>query len=617
MSFVWPAGLALGALLPLIVILYFLKLRRVPKVVSSTFLLQRAINEYRVNRPFQRFQNQLLLWVQLLVLGLLILALARPYVQAPREQTGVHIYLLDHSASMNTREDGGTRLDLAKRFLREAIRGKRGSDRFTIIGFSDRALVAVPLTSDAEALLKGLDLVGPTERPTRLDEAWQTALSVARQFDASDIYLVSDGGFGPLGALTQANATVHYVPVGKTLDNVGIVHLEARQGTGDRQEREIYGRLFNRRPHPSGARVELFLNDRLVDARDVTVGAGETKGVVFRRRAQEEGVAEVRLAREDAFPADNRAWVSLRAADPARVLLVGEENVFLREALVNDPEVEFTHLTPGAYAPLQGRLPPSDLVVFDGVAPQALPRGAALCLGTVPPVEGFDAGAVAEHPRLVKWDGEHPLTRFLNFSTLNVSKLVTGGQPPWMRTLLVSDRGPVISAGERGGTRLVVVRFPLLESDWPLRVSFPLFVSNLVRWAKEGDAPPSEGFLRPGQPLAVAVPPEGREGTLVFPDGSERRLAAGGERRLVVGETERPGVYRARWDGRRREAVHVVNLLEARESDVAVPDAVTMGGERLKGKDERALVRREFTRYLLLAALAILLLEWALYQFHR
>ena len=50
MSFVWPLGLAFGALLPLIAILYFLKLRRVPKIVSSTYLWKRAVDEFSAER---------------------------------------------------------------------------------------------------------------------------------------------------------------------------------------------------------------------------------------------------------------------------------------------------------------------------------------------------------------------------------------------------------------------------------------------------------------------------------------------------------------------------------------------------------------------------------------
>lgn len=617
MSFLWPAGLWFAALLPAIVVLYFLKLRRSPKVVPSTYLWKRTIDEYRVNRPFQKFQNQLLLWLQLVIACLLILALARPFVRMEQAVSDVHVYLVDQSASMNAAEEGGTRLELAKRFLRDVVDGKRASDRVAIIGFSDRSYVAAPLTTERRALREAVDALQPTDRPTNLNEAWQTALSIARQFDRSDVYLVSDGGFGGMDALTQANATVHYVPIGKSADNLGVVQLEARESAEDRQAQEIFAQVQNARPRAATTRVELYLNGGLADAQNVTIAAGDRRGVIFRRPAADEGVAEVRLTERDALAVDDRAWVLLRATEPVKVLIVGDEDLFLREVLASDPDVELSRLSAAEYGPLEGRLPPCDLVVFDGVAPKAFPRAAVLCLGAAPATEGFTSAAPVEHPKILTWDAEHPLTRFVNFGNLSVAKMTPGGEPPWMQSLVSSDSGALIAAGERGGLRLVVVRFGLLESDWPLRVSFPLFMANAVRWAKDVDTASGEGFVRPGQPMVVPVPAGLDRGTVSLPGGGSRAISAGEGRRVTIAETERPGVYRIRWEGRKRDAVHVVNLLDAAESNIAVPPAVTMGGERVLGTDERTLVQRELTTQLLLAALAFLLVEWLYYQFHR
>jgi hypothetical protein len=616
MSFIWPGGLALAGILPVIVALYFLKLRRAPKVVSSSYLWRRAVDEYRVNRPFQKFQNQFLLWIQLLLLSILILALSRPYVRTQVAQSGVFLFLLDHSASMNVREEGGTRLELAKNLIRESVRGKRGADQMMIVAFSDRAWVAAPLSSNQDLLLRAIDQIGPTERPTRLAEAWQSVLAVARQFDRSDIYLVSDGGFGSLEPLTEANALIHYIPIGTSLNNLGIVQLEARESSDDRSVLEVFAQVYNRRPTKARTRVEFLLNDRLVDAQDLEIDAGGKKGVIFRRRV-EEGVVELRLPEPDDFPEDNRAWLALRGADSAKVLLVGEENFFLRQVLERDPGVELSLMSPAAYAGLGDRLPAADLVVFDGVPPRKLPQGTSFCLGCVPEQDGFAPGEIAERPRIQKWDLDHALTRFVNFSTLHVAKLATGTQPPWMRALISSDQGSVIAAGEQGGTRLVLARFSLHESDWPLRVSFPLFMSNVVRWAKSGDVSAGERLVRPGQPLSLIVPPGATAGTVIGPDGDRHPLPPASRRQLVYPETERLGVYRARWDGRPQDMVHAVNLLDPVESDIAVPPAISMGQAKLVGKDERALVRRELTGTLLAAALVLLVLEWLYYQFRK
>ena len=73
-----PAALAAMLAIPLLVLLYFLKLRRRPAEVPSTLLWKKAITDLQVNSPFQRLRRNLLLFLQLLLLALVILALARP-----------------------------------------------------------------------------------------------------------------------------------------------------------------------------------------------------------------------------------------------------------------------------------------------------------------------------------------------------------------------------------------------------------------------------------------------------------------------------------------------------------------------------------------------------------
>jgi hypothetical protein len=142
-------------------------------------------------------------------------------------------------------------------------------------------------------------------------------------------------------------------------------------------------------------------------------------------------------------------------------------------------------------------------------------------------------------------------------------------------------------------------------------------MSNVVRWAKSGDVSAGERLVRPGQPLSLIVPPGATAGTVIGPDGDRHPLPPASRRQLVYPETERLGVYRARWDGRPQDMVHAVNLLDPVESDIAVPPAISMGQAKLVGKDERALVRRELTGTLLAAALVLLVLEWLYYQFRK
>src|SRR5205814_7209228 len=127
----WPtflnplaAALAAATVLPALLILYFLKLRRREMSVSSTLLWKKAVQDLQVNAPFQRLRRNLLLFLQLLLLLLLLLALSRPVTNYKPGAGTTTVILIDRSASMGASDPdlkGKTRLDEAKRRAKELV----------------------------------------------------------------------------------------------------------------------------------------------------------------------------------------------------------------------------------------------------------------------------------------------------------------------------------------------------------------------------------------------------------------------------------------------------------------------------------------------------------------
>src|SRR5918997_1223896 len=100
MSLLAPGALFLSLLVPVIVAMYLLKLRRDERTVSSTFLWRRMVRDVEANAPWQKLRRNILLLLQLLVLLALMFALARPFIRTTGISGKNLIIVVDRSASM-------------------------------------------------------------------------------------------------------------------------------------------------------------------------------------------------------------------------------------------------------------------------------------------------------------------------------------------------------------------------------------------------------------------------------------------------------------------------------------------------------------------------------------
>src|SRR6202000_2952673 len=155
------SGLIAAAIaLPLLLVLYFLKLRRREMPVPSTFLWKKAIQDLQVNAPFQRLRRNLLFLLQLLLLLFLLLALARPVTNYRPGAGKATVILIDRSASMSAKDiQGGksSRLEEAKKRAKELVDSMGRHARGMVIAFDDSAETIQPWTTDAAALRRAID----------------------------------------------------------------------------------------------------------------------------------------------------------------------------------------------------------------------------------------------------------------------------------------------------------------------------------------------------------------------------------------------------------------------------------------------------------------------------
>jgi len=602
MTFLNPlAFLGLAALAP-VILLYFLKLRRRRVTVSSTWLWERAIQDYQVNAPFQRLRRSLLLLLQLLLLALAVVALASPAGRASPPRGKRWAILLDRSASMQMKDAPPSRLEVARKMAGDVIDGAGPDDEVMVVAFGDRAEILTPLTSSRRRAREAVDAVAPHDTATDAREAFRLAASALGPHAEREIVVFSDGGFDPV-EMPAADITVRYVPIGGTPRNAAITALDVRAPVRADDPWTVFANVELFGDSPASVPVELYVDGGLKAVKRVELAPGPGKAVLFEIPRSEPEIVEVRLGWDDDLAADNRALYAARRKKP-RVLVATAGNFFLERAVAAQPGVEalsardFASLAPAE----------DDVVILDGESPASLPEGRYLLLGAVPPWEGFRAEGDMKEPGIVDWDRRHPVARHIDFLGLYIQKAVRLAAPPVAVPLVESRDAPLIVAYERGKTRAVVVAFRPLESDWPLRLSFPLFVANALEWLRGASAAAGS----PGAPLRFVLGADEREIAVAAPDGRRVKLEGTPGSEVVFGETARAGLYTAvRAAGETRVALNLMNALES--AGRVAPELRLASGKSVSGA---ALARppERWWRGFALAALALLLLEWFVYH---
>ncbi|MBN1639849.1 MAG: VWA domain-containing protein [Anaerolineae bacterium] len=618
MQFLAPAAFALALLFPLVVLMYLLRLRRTERVVSSTYLWRRMVRDVEANAPWQRLRRNLLLLLQLLALGAMVVALARPFTWAAGAGGEAAILVFDASASMSATDVSPSRLGAAKLEGRRLVDTLPDQARVTVIVAGSSARVLLSSSADRRQAHLAIDAIQPGKGGSDMASALELASAVAARQPETAIVVYSDGGVDLPGRLSL-KGQVRYVPMGVSDDNQAIDVLSLRQTPGG-QTLTAFVHLANHGDALAARRLTLHADGALIRAFDVVIPAEGQYATVVEDVPQDATVIEARLAPDDVLALDDRAWTVHRAEDRARVTLVTDGNLFLETALSLLPGLEVSTLPPaelGIWAAAPEGADRPDLVVLDGTVPATVTLPASNLFYIAPPqstphfsVTGRVASPV---PRIV--NAADPLVTHVRVEQVSIMEAARVSVPLWARMVLAGDVGeervPLLFLGEHDGQRIAVLAFDLRRSDLPLQIAFPLLLSNLMDWLAPGGGADLPSQVQGGAAVSFLAPPGVEQAVVYAPDGAATRVQAT-EGRFTFADTVQLGVYRAALGD--KEAQFAVNMAAPRESDVAPAASLPIQGAGDTGGEEEARARREWWRPLGYAALVLLVVEWAVYH---
>lgn len=599
----WP--LALLASVPAVIILYLLKPRGKDHRISSILLWDRLFRNQQSKTFWEKFVHNILMYLQILILVLLVLALMSPYLQGRGRNGGNVILVLDTSGSMqHDAGNGKSRLEEAAAQAKELIAASEDTSFSVVSADCTGAELLAAGVKDKDRLYRILDQLqccdggGGLQKAEGLIESLYGAEGGGEA--PGEVLLYTDG----IGAEEAQDLAQRFgaqiLTFGEAVNNVSNHFLswtDAEEGTdleegpdpeeGREDDRFLIcaSSLTNYSDTEASMEIGLYEGSRLLELRQVTLGAGETSLCFFdafswQGEPLKSQISSIKFAGKDqgdSLLQDNTAYALPGQSSQIEAVLAGEGNTFIEKA--------YQAATGGSLARASDLqlLPEAEqwVHIYDA-GTEADPEDTACRL-----VFRDNANAVDTVENVLLTVSGCDLTAGLASFSIGVNETNVYEVPEWGTGFLWAGDQCAGYYGDQDGIRTVVVGFDIRESDFPLKAEFPIFISNALRFLSETSLL-AENIYKAGD--SVIFHPQ--------PDLDTETLSA---------QTRKAGLYQA--EAGDKSEPYVVRFATDSQSD----GRITSEGGDYGVSGGNGLVKKHLRNVLLAAALILLALEWFLY----
>ena len=623
MNFVSPDRLIWLLIALPIIAFYILRTRLRKQPVATLLFWDQLFDQKRQRSLWQNLRHWLSLLLQLAFLALLVGALVDPLWTGQDENVHEVVIVLDNSASMQATDDSGaTRFAEAKRKALDVVESLREGDHLALVTAGSSVRVVVGMTDFHPAVRDAIDAIEVNDGPTRVNEAIKTAERLTRNSDEHDIVVISDGCYEEAVQLHDRQTRIS---VGQPTDNVGITAMSLRRSLVDPIGYATLIKVTNFGQLESDCRLTVELDEELVDVIPLKISAGETWQRTIVGASAAGGALRAQINVEDQFPVDNTAVAVLPERRKIPVVLVSEEpSLYLASVLQAIPLIE---LTVAAESPEVA--PEGGFVVLHRVVPEQLPGGAVFAVDPRANSDAWTLGDPIDQAIVASQDPSSPLLPHVQL--MNV--LLPGARELQMieqATPLLTDAGgmTVMASLVRGDNRVVVLSTDLAAGDLPLRIAFPVLMTNAANWflGRTGELEPA---LRTGELVQLTRQSSANEALVWVDANGNASPATTSDETITVGPFDHVGISRLaparRWEeananpeseasverlpGVSGERLLAVNLCSPIESDLRPRPDWASDESSIRSSGQRSP-----WFYLAFVAFGLIVGEWFLFQ---
>jgi hypothetical protein len=599
----WPAAWWwLLIALPVIAAFFFRYRSRVQEIPALTYWLS-------LGRPLEVRSTSTLLrrlfslaW-QLAIVALLVFALADPFPQSP-EANRVAI-VIDTSATMQTREAGGSRLDLAIAQAQHILANQNRNAKVFLITASNHPASVKPSALKVAEAQSLLHHIHASDTANDLPAAIRAVSFLSSDADAKAFVISDFAGTSPpsvLAKLWKGVAPLELIPVGTNHADLAITALWTQpEANGLRIDADFASHGLAGKTLPA----RLISDGKILAEQPVRLT--DTPGrVEFHADLPPDTPYKIEIQSGDSLSVDDVAF-GVPPSQPI-ICLVTRGDPPLEDAIRANEAAQIRIVPPEEYTN------PGDanVVIFDDCRPMRVqgqqPKG-YLFINTPDPFGFATTNGELQISHATHWQGDHPALAEVDPTDIQfrmvLSLQATG--PGRLVPILSAGNVPLIAewqSSQSNQPRMIYWPFRLDDTDLPHRMIFPILLWNTLDYL--GGSTSDAATHITGSPVTVqsAATPK------VFdPAGKPIALRRFGDG-FSISDTSEQGIYAVQSpDGDKKMAI---NLFSATGTLPLPRDSA--GTVIAAGSTNAIQSPRLNWRTLLIACLAFAATEWLLFH---
>lgn len=602
----WP--LAFLVLVPGIIILYILKQQTKEYKISSTLLWQETFKNMEASRPWEKLRKNLLMFLQILIVMVFVLALMGPWILS-KSKEGQAVIVIDNSASMGSIYEGKTtRLEAAKESACEYIDSLPGNTVMHIITDNQESILLFSGSKDKMAAKDKIKGIQQTDIPGDLSTSLGMAESCINNPETANFIFFTDSAF-EMGSMKGSVASFYSEGDNIALGEIGY-ELDSKKGY------EVLVPVNSYTSNTATVDINLYSvtesgKEELIDVATVDISAKGGDSCFFQvkpDKLQDAIGLHAQINEADSLMGDNDSYVALSQVKEQKVLLLTKSNLFLEKAFGNIQGVTVFKTDDEKVIDDNEKY---DLYIFDGIVPKVLPESGNFLFVNCESEKYVISSESLKSINLNVEDTE--ISSYIKNTTIGVNETLSYELPTWAKAFITSDDKVAAYYGTTDGHKIATMGFDLHQTDFGLKMEFPILIAGLSEYLMDGGLVEENSYIN-GESAIIHGNSMGDK-VAVSNRGSNVKEFDVLESSKNYLQLEQTGIYNVtqKINGEKKQQSFVSLFPSETESKVTPANEMFVDNDNIASADIKKGVF-ELKYYIVFLLLLLMLVEWFVYQ---